>query len=176
MRGARHVGKSWPIRTWGAQRFAAVIEVNLERRPEAAVCFSQNDPLQTLRHLEVLLGRTIPTDGTVLIVLDEIQAVPAVPARLRWFAEELPQVPVIAAGSLLDLAIAAARPHLGRHGRMDERGSILTRLAARIAGIRNTGPLLVGIDGTSGCGRTVFAGAGHRPARDRAADHRRIGR
>jgi len=40
-----------------------------------------------------------------------------------------------------------------------ERGITLTRLAARIAAIRSPGPLLVGIDGTSGSGKTVFAGA-----------------
>ena len=77
-----------------------------ERRPETAACFTDNDPQAVLRRLELQLGQRIPTDGSTLLFLDEIQAVPEVLAKLRWFAEELPQVPVIAAGSLLDFALA----------------------------------------------------------------------
>ena len=109
LRGARQVGKSWLVRTWGAQRFSRVVEVNLERRPEIAGCFSDNDPKAVLQRLEVQLGQRIPADGSALLFLDEIQAVPEVLAKLRWFAEELPQLPVIAAGSLLDFALAEHR-------------------------------------------------------------------
>src|SRR6185503_4798606 len=38
---------------------------------------------------------------------DEIQVAPQILARLRWFAEDLPKLPVIAAGSLLDFTLAA---------------------------------------------------------------------
>ena len=97
LRGARQVGKSWLVRTWGAQRFGRVVEVNLERWPETAACFTDNDPRAVLQRLEVQLGQRIPVDGSALLFLDEIQAVPEVLAKLRWFAEELPQMPVIAA-------------------------------------------------------------------------------
>jgi len=109
LRGARQVGKSWLVRTWGEQQFGRVVEVNLERRPEAAACFTDNDPQVVLQRLEVLLGQRIPSDGSALLFLDEIQAVPEVLAKLRWFAEEMPQVPVIAAGSLLDFTLADHR-------------------------------------------------------------------
>lgn len=105
LRGARQVGKSHLVRTFGTEHFATLAEINLERRPEFAACFADNDPRATLRRLEVLLGRRIPTDGSALLFLDEIQAAPGVLARLRWFAEELPELPVIAAGSLLDFAL-----------------------------------------------------------------------
>jgi len=109
LRGARQVGKSWLVRNWGAEHFSQVVEVNLERRPEAADAFVSNDPREVLQRLEILLGQRIPADGSGLLFLDEIQAVPAVLAKLRWFAEELPQVPVIAAGSLLDFALREQR-------------------------------------------------------------------
>src|SRR5450432_3718991 len=109
LRGARQVGKSWLVRTWGAQRFGRVVEVNLERRPEIAACFTANDPAAVLQRLEVHLSQRIPADGSVLLFLDEIQALPEVLPKLRWFAEEMPQLPVIAAGSLLDFVLAEHR-------------------------------------------------------------------
>jgi uncharacterized protein len=106
LRGARQVGKSWLVRNWGATHFGRVVEANLERQPELAACFSDNDPRATLRRLEVVLGSHIAADGKTLLFLDEIQAAPEVLGKLRWFAEELPELPVIAAGSLLDFALA----------------------------------------------------------------------
>jgi hypothetical protein len=88
-----------------------VVEANLERRPELAGCFVDNDPRAILRRLEVVLGRTIPSDGSSLLFLDEIQAAPQVLAKLRWFAEELPELPLISAGSLLDFALRS--PEVG---------------------------------------------------------------
>jgi uncharacterized protein len=109
LRGARQVGKSWLINAWGTEHFGRVVEVNLERRPEVASAFTSNDPIQVIQLLEVLTGERIPSDGSALLFLDEIQAVPEVLAKLRWFAEELPEVPVIAAGSLLDFTLADHR-------------------------------------------------------------------
>jgi len=45
LRGTRQVGKTWLVRSWGAQRFGRVVEVNLERRPETTACFTDNDPI-----------------------------------------------------------------------------------------------------------------------------------
>ncbi len=45
LRGTRQVGKSWLVRSWGAQRFGRVVEVNLERQPETTACFTDNDPI-----------------------------------------------------------------------------------------------------------------------------------
>ena len=51
------------------------------------------------------LRRTI-TPGKTLLFLDEIQATPEILSKLRWFYEELPEQHVVAAGSLLDFALA----------------------------------------------------------------------
>lgn len=106
LRGARQVGKSWLVLHWGKERFGRVVEANVERHSGLAGCFAHDEPREVLLRLEVLLGQPIPVDGSTLLFLDEIQAAPEILAKLRWFAEELPQLPVIAAGSLLDFALA----------------------------------------------------------------------
>ncbi|MDX2054520.1 MAG: DUF4143 domain-containing protein [Polyangiaceae bacterium] len=106
VRGARQVGKSWLVLHWGKARFGRVVEANVERHSGIAGCFTHDDPREVLLRLEVLLGQPIPVDGSTLLFLDEIQAAPEILAKLRWFAEELPQLPLIAAGSLLDFALA----------------------------------------------------------------------
>ena len=105
MRGARQVGKTWLIRDLAASKSRTLIELNLEKRPELAEHFSSNDPRQIVADLEADLGLAIHPDTSILF-LDEIQAVPALLAKLRWFREEMPELPVVAAGSLLDFTLA----------------------------------------------------------------------
>lgn len=104
MRGARQVGKTWLVRDLAKRQSQTLIELNLEKRPELAQHFASNDPVQILSDLEADLGRPIHL-GKSILFLDEIQAVPQLIASLRWFREEMPEFPVIAAGSLLDFAL-----------------------------------------------------------------------
>jgi predicted AAA+ superfamily ATPase len=106
VRGARQVGKSWLIRTFGAERIGPVVELNFERDPQLARCFAGNEPKNIVRRIENATGKLLRPDGTNLLMLDEVQAAPEVLAKLRWFGEELPSLPVIATGSLLDFALA----------------------------------------------------------------------
>ena len=105
LRGARQTGKTWLCGQFGGQFPGGLASVNFEREPDLAACFAPNDPRAILSLLEARLRRTI-TPGKTLLFLDEIQATPEVLAKLRWFAEELPSQHVIAAGSLLDFALA----------------------------------------------------------------------
>ncbi len=107
LRGARQVGKSWMLRTFGDTHFGRTVELNFEREPLLARCFQSNDPRDIVRRVENATGRLLRPDGTNLLVLDEVQAAPQVLAKLRWFAEELPALPVAATGSLLDFALEA---------------------------------------------------------------------
>src|SRR5947207_1629741 len=109
LRGARQTGKTWLVRRWTSERGLALVELNFERDPAAAGCFTDNDVAATLRRIEAFVGRRLPADGTALLFLDEIQAAPEVLSKLRWLAEERPALPVIAAGSLLDFALEAPR-------------------------------------------------------------------
>ncbi len=105
LRGARQVGKTWAVRRLAEACGRDLIELNLERTPQLQSLFAQNNPQQTLGLLEIHLGRPV-LPKTSLLFLDEIQAVPSLLAKLRWFAEDLPQLPVVAAGSLLEFALA----------------------------------------------------------------------
>ncbi|MBM4061799.1 MAG: ATP-binding protein [Planctomycetes bacterium] len=104
LRGARQTGKSWLVAHFPGKDPADVATIDFERDPSLAACFASNDPAATLAVLEARLRRTI-VPGRTLLFLDEIQAAPEVIGKLRWFAEELPALHVVAAGSLLDLAL-----------------------------------------------------------------------
>jgi predicted AAA+ superfamily ATPase len=104
LRGARQVGKTWLVRDFAKRQKLKLVELNFERLPGLADLFSENDPVEILRNIEAQLEVMIKPDSSVLF-LDEIQAAPQIFSKLRWFKEEIPKLPVIAAGSLLDFAI-----------------------------------------------------------------------
>ncbi|MEO6097746.1 MAG: DUF4143 domain-containing protein [Fibrobacteria bacterium] len=89
---------------WTGDRDRELIEINFERNPEYRKYFAANDPRKVMDDLSLLLGREVQPHRTLLL-LDEIQAAGEVLAKLRWFAEELPELPVIAAGSLLEFTL-----------------------------------------------------------------------
>ena len=108
LRGARQVGKSTLVRLFAERAGRRLAEINLERRPDLAGAFARNDPAYLLRVLETLpeVGPVGPED---LLFLDEIQSVPEAIPALRYFREEMSALPVLAAGSLLDFALADHR-------------------------------------------------------------------
>ena len=67
--------------------------------------FSSNDPKEIISNITAATGIKIDLSKAILF-LDEIQVAPHLLEKLRWFAEDMPQLPVIAAGSLLDFALA----------------------------------------------------------------------
>ncbi|MGB5747808.1 MAG: ATP-binding protein [Desulfobacterales bacterium] len=104
LRGARQVGKTWLVRDFAKRQKLQLVELNFERLPGLADLFSENDPAEVLRNIEAQLEVMIKPDSSLLF-LDEIQAAPQLLSKLRWFKEEISNLPVIAAGSLLDFAI-----------------------------------------------------------------------
>ena len=104
MRGARQVGKTWLVRTFASSENLQLLELNLEKNPAFASLFSSNEPAEILLLVEVALKKKIDLQGSLLF-LDEIQSFPQILAKLRWFAEEMPQLAVIATGSLLEFAL-----------------------------------------------------------------------
>ena len=108
LRGARQVGKSTLVRLFAERCRRPLAEVNLERHPDLAPAFARNDPAHLLNVLEALpdIGAIGP-DG--LLFLDEIQSVPEAIPALRYLREDMRDLPVLAAGSLLDFVLADHR-------------------------------------------------------------------
>lgn len=105
LRGARQVGKSSAVRNLG-KNFFNLIEINFEIDKQAHKVFSTfSDPNEVLEHLMVLYKEKI-IPGQTLLFLDEIQnCIPAI-SMLRYFYEKKPELHVVAAGSLLEFALA----------------------------------------------------------------------
>jgi len=104
VRGARQVGKTWLIRELSKNTEKKLIEINFERDPQIKSLFEANNPKVILLNLEAYLGvKIVPSSS--LLFLDEIQEAPEIFAKLRWFYEETPELPVIAAGSLLEFTL-----------------------------------------------------------------------
>lgn len=100
LRGARQVGKTTVVNEFGRQ-FENYLSVNLEKK-EAASLFELNIPLKDLLPLLFAHCGKIRREGKTLIFIDEIQNSAKAIALLRYFYEELPEIYVIAAGSLLE--------------------------------------------------------------------------
>lgn len=104
IRGARQVGKSYLARDFARRRGLSLLELNLEKDPALLKLISPPDPKTRRRLLEAHFGR--PLDENSLLFLDEIQAAPEAFSRLRYLHEDMPDVHVLAAGSLLEFALA----------------------------------------------------------------------
>lgn len=107
--GARQVGKTYILRKFGAEQFKNVVYINLETNLAVASYFSDNiTPERLLRYLEASTGeRIIP--GETLIILDEIQSCERALTSLKYFCEETSEYHIVAAGSLLGVAINRQR-------------------------------------------------------------------
>jgi len=103
IRGARQVGKTWLVENFLAGHFDRFVKIDLEKRRDIHTYFEGSlDPKTILVYLELEAGRIIP--GKTLLFFDEIQACPRAIMALRYFYEQMPELHVIAAGSLLEFA------------------------------------------------------------------------
>lgn len=106
VRGARQVGKSHTISAFGRRSFQELVVINFEQHAQYQACFSCLDPKQITQSITVLARKAV-TPGKTLLFLDEIQECPRAITALRYFYEQMPQLHVIGAGSLLEFALAA---------------------------------------------------------------------
>ena len=115
LRGARQVGKTWLVRDLAERNNRTLVETNFEANPGISRIFSGGDARRMVGDLGLALRRAIVPERCLLF-LDEIQAAPHALGSLRWFAEQMPELPVVAAGSLLEFALTdeAVRMPVGR--------------------------------------------------------------
>ena len=105
VRGARQTGKTWLIREFGKRAFKETVYINFENEPRFKSLFENDyDTSRIISTLQLYIGKKIdPTD--TLLVFDEIQAAQGGLTALKYFCEDAPQYAVIAAGSLLGIAL-----------------------------------------------------------------------
>lgn len=105
LNGARQVGKTYILKMFGQEQFGNVAYFNLEHNLMARELFDGTlEAKVIIQNFEVLLHESIDACST-LIILDEIQSCPRALTALKEFSENAPQYHVVAAGSLLGVAI-----------------------------------------------------------------------
>ena len=102
--GARQVGKTWLMKEFGKEAYKKCAYVNFEDNDDLRGLFEHDFDIQRIiANLQWTTGVTIDED--TLIILDEIQEAPRGITALKYFQEKAPQYHVIAAGSLLGIAM-----------------------------------------------------------------------
>ncbi|OJX38822.1 MAG: ATPase [Chloroflexi bacterium 44-23] len=107
IRGARQVGKTWIMKQFGALYFEKVAYLNFDNNTRMVNLYEHDFDLQRiLTGLQIEAG--VPIDSETLIIFDEIQNVPNAINSLKYFFEQLPDYHILAAGSLLGVALHPA--------------------------------------------------------------------
>lgn len=106
--GARQVGKTYALRALGKRRYENCAYLNLMRQDAKEVFAPGYDAAAVLDNIYAYTGvRVVP--GRTLVVIDEIQEVPAALSLLKAFKEETPGQHIAAAGSYMGVAYHAGK-------------------------------------------------------------------
>ena len=105
LNGARQVGKTWLLKAFGQAHFANVAYMNFDNDETAKALFEHDlDVDRIIANLALHTSVEIVPKNT-LIIFDEIQEAPKALTALKYFCENAPEFAVVAAGSLLGLAV-----------------------------------------------------------------------
>ena len=105
IRGARQVGKTWLMKEFGATCFEKTAYVNFDSNPRMQQVFDGEINVERiLLAISVETGVSVKSEDTLLI-FDEIQEVPKALSSLKYFCENAPEYAIVAAGSLLGVAM-----------------------------------------------------------------------
>ena len=114
LRGARQVGKTWLVENMANEVFESLIKIDFEENIELVSLFEGDlDPQKICAELELRTGIDVVA-GKTLLFFDEIQICPRAIMALRYFYEKMPELHVIAAGSLLEFALSEISFPVGR--------------------------------------------------------------
>lgn len=101
LRGARQVGKTFAVQKFAKEHYSHFLKINLEQQKNLHSLFDSLEPRQIVQELTALFQVPLMNEHSLLFI-DEIQVAPKAIQALRYFYEELPELHVISAGSLLD--------------------------------------------------------------------------
>ena len=105
LRGPRQVGKTWLMKEFGKSAYEEYAYINMEGNQQMQMLFEPDlDVSRILVGLRLQSGCRIEP-GKTLVVFDEVQEVPKALTSLKYFQENLPQYHIMAAGSLLGVAL-----------------------------------------------------------------------
>lgn len=105
IQGARQIGKTWTMKKFGSEHYRHTAYFNFEASPELRQEFAKTkDPARIISILGLYCNYPIQAEDT-LIIFDEIQECPDALNSLKYFCEDAPQYHIMAAGSLLGVAI-----------------------------------------------------------------------
>ena len=105
LRGARQTGKTTAVRHF-AKQFESFVELNFEKDDRLFNIFEKDLNIQRILGLIEGIVRQKIVLGKTLLFLDEIQLCPRAVSALRYFYEDLPELHVIATGSLLEFVFS----------------------------------------------------------------------
>lgn len=105
LQGARQVGKTYSALSFGKEYYDSVVYFNFENNSELIKIFDRDlDPERIIRELSINSGKSIFKEKT-LIFFDEIQASERALTSLKYFNENANEYHIIAAGSLIGVAV-----------------------------------------------------------------------
>ncbi len=105
IRGARQVGKTWIMKEFGKQYYKKCAYISMDENKRMDTVFKDVfDIERIILQVEIEVGFKITPEDT-LIIFDEIQEVPRALKALKYFCENAPEYHIIAAGSLLGIAL-----------------------------------------------------------------------
>ena len=111
LKGARQVGKTWLMKTFGEMNYENVAYFNFDEEESLKTIFDTNkNPERIIELLSMIIGKKIEPHRT-LIVFDEIQECSAALNSLKYFNEKANEYHVISAGSLLGTLLAQPKSY-----------------------------------------------------------------
>ena len=109
LRGARQIGKTWAMETFGKECFKYCVKFDFDKQQELKSVFQiSKDPERLVKELTLYCDQPIIA-GETLMIFDEIQECEEALNSLKYFRDEAPQYHIIAAGSLLGVAVKKRR-------------------------------------------------------------------
>ncbi len=103
--GARQIGKTWAAETFGSECFEYTATFNFDKQPEVKTAFlTSKEPERIIRELSPYTNVPLIA-GKTLLIFDEIQECEEALNSLKYFCEDAPNYHIIAAGSLLGVAV-----------------------------------------------------------------------